>query len=115
LVTHRGDLVVGTFAEVVGGELGTNTRPLNARFGTDFAEFEPTESNVACCLREIDEDRRERRGDGERLERTVPRPSPVREELKAGMTARYDAEAPPKLRRRADRLYAWFTDDGERS
>jgi hypothetical protein len=115
VVTHRGDLVVGTFSEVVGGELGTNTRLLNTRFGTDFAEFEPTESNVARCLREIDEDRRERRGDGERLERIVPRPSPVREELKAEMTARYDAEAPPKLRRRAERLYAWFTDDGERS
>jgi hypothetical protein len=114
LVPCRGDLVVGTFAEVVGGELGAIARRLNARFGTDFAEFEPTEDNVARCLREIDEDWRRRRGDGERLERIVPRPSPVREELKAEMAARYDAEAPPKLRRRAERLCAWFTDDGER-
>lgn len=112
LVPHRGDLVVGTFAEVVGGELGAITRRLNARFGTDLAEFEPTEENIARCLREIDEDWRERRGDGERLERIVPRPSPVREGLKAEMAARYEVEAPSKLRRRADHLYAWFTDDG---
>ena len=109
LVRHRGDLVVGTFDEVVGGELGAITRRLNARFGTTFAEFEPTEENVARCLREIDEDWRARRGDGERLERVIPRPSAVREGLKAELQERYEAEAPPKLRQRAERLYAWFT------
>jgi hypothetical protein len=109
LVPHRGDLVVGTFDEVVGGELGAITRRLNARFGTAFAEFDPTEDNVARCLREIDEDWRTRRGDGDRLERVIPRPSSVREGLKAELRDRYAAEAPPKLRRRAELLYAWFT------
>ena len=52
---HRGDLVVGTFDEVVGGELAAITRRLNSRFGTTFAEFEPTVENVERCLREIDE------------------------------------------------------------
>lgn len=109
LVPHRGDLVVGTFDEVVGGELGAITRRLNARFGTTFAEFEPTEENVARCMREIDEDWRTRRGDGDRLERVVPRPSPMREGLKAELQGRYAAEAPPNLRHRAERLFSWFT------
>jgi hypothetical protein len=111
LVPHRGDLVIGTFAEVVGGELGSITRRINTRFGTVFAEFEATEGNVARCLREIDEDWRERRGGGERLERIVPRPSAVREELKSELAERYVREAPAKLRRRAERLFSWFTDD----
>jgi len=109
LVPHRGDLVIGTFDEVVGGELGAITRRLNERFGTAFAEFEPTEDNVARCLREIDEDWRARRGDGDRLERVIPRPSSVREGLKAELQEHYATEAPPKLRRRAELLYAWFT------
>jgi hypothetical protein len=109
LVPHRGDMVVGTFEEVVGGELGTITRRLNARFGTTYAEFEPTEENVARCMREIDEDWRTRRGDGDRLERVVPRPSPMREGLKAELQGRYAAEAPPNLRYRAERLFSWFT------
>jgi hypothetical protein len=109
LVPHRGDLVVGTFDEVIGGELGAITRRLNARFGTTFAEFEPTQENVARVMREIDQDWRARRGDGERLERVIPRPSPVREDLKREMQERYAVEAPQKLRQRAEELYSWFT------
>ena len=109
LVPHRGDLVVGTFAEVVGGELAAITRRLNSRFGTMFAEFEPTEENVERCLREIDEDWRARRGDGDRLERVIPRPSPVREGIKTELQERYATQSPPKLRRRAEQLYSWFT------
>jgi hypothetical protein len=109
LVPHRCDLVVGTFDEVVGGELAAITRRLNTRFGTAFAEFEPTEENVERCLQEIDEDWRTRRGDGDGLERVIPRPSPVREGLKAELRERYAAEAPSKLRRRAERLYSLFT------
>jgi hypothetical protein len=109
LVPHRGDLVVGTFDEVIGGELGAITRRLNARFGTTYAEFEPTEENVARVMREIDQDWRTRRGEGERLERVIPRPSPVREDLKREMQERYAAEAPQRLRQRAEELYSWFT------
>jgi hypothetical protein len=109
LVPHRGDLVVGTFDEVIGGELGAITRRLNARFGTTYAEFEPTQENVARVMREIDQDWRARRGEGERLERVIPRPSPVREGLKSKMQERYAVEAPQKLRQRAEELYSWFT------
>jgi len=109
LVPHRGDLVVGTFDEVIGGELGAITRRLNARFGTTYAEFEPTQENVARVMREIDQDWQARRGEGERLERVIPRPSPVREGLKSKMQERYAVEAPQKLRQRAEELYSWFT------
>jgi hypothetical protein len=109
LVPHRGDLVVGTFDEVIGGELGAITRRLNARFGTTYAEFEPTQENVARVMREIDQDWRARRGEGERLERVIPRPSPVREGLKSKMQERYAVEAPQELRQRAEELYSWFT------
>ena len=52
---------------------------------------------------------RARRGDGDPLERVIPRPSSVREGLKAELRRRYATEAPPKLRRRAELLYVWFT------
>lgn len=106
LLRHRHDLAVGTFEEVVGGDMGLITRRLNARFGTTFEEFEASEGNVARCLREIDEDWRRRRGGGERLERIVPRPSDVRDRLKAEQRERFRSGASPELLRRAGRVYA---------
>src|SRR5262245_34081183 len=108
LLPYRGEFVVGTFDEVVRGDVGLVTRRVNARFGTAFAEFEPTEDNVARALREIDEDWRDRRGGGERLERIVPRPSAMRDGLKGEIRGRYRREVPERLRERADRLYAAF-------
>jgi hypothetical protein len=105
LLPYRGDFVVGTFTEVVGGEVGRITRRVNARFGTAFAEFEPTGENVARCMREIDEDWRARRGGGEHLERIVPRPSAVRDGMKAEIRERYRHEVPVRLRERAEHAY----------
>src|SRR5262245_18296418 len=112
LLPYRGDLAVGTFAEVVDGGVGRITRRLNARFGTAFAEFEPTEENVSRCLREIDEDWRKRRGGGDHLERIVPRPSAMRDDLKSEIRERYRREAPVRLRERAERLYEKFAPAG---
>ena len=108
LLPYRGDLVVGTFAEVVGGEVGRITRRVNDRFGTAFVEFEATEDNIARCLREIDEHWRVRRGGGERLERIVPRPSAVRDGMKDEIRERYRRDVPVRLRERAERLYETF-------
>lgn len=101
---------MGTFDEVVGGDLAAITRRLNERFGTAFTEFDPTPENVERCAREIDQDWSRRHRDGERLQRIAPRPSGVREGLEAVMTRRFDAEAPTELRRLAERLYVRFTD-----
>ena len=112
LLPYSADLVVGSFAEVVGGEVGRITRRVNARFGTAFAEFEPTQDNVARCLREIEEDWRARRGGGEHLERIVPRPSEMRDGMKGEFRERYRREVPARLRERAERLYAAFAPAG---
>src|SRR5262245_26847807 len=116
LITHRDGFVVGTFEEVVRGDVGLVTRRVNARFGTAFVEFDPTEENKARALREIDDDWRERRGGGERLERIVPRPSAMRDALKGEILERYRREVPVRLRERAERLHETFAataDSGE--
>lgn len=115
LLPYRADFVVGTFAEVVGGEVGRITRRVNDRFGTAFAEFDATEENVARCMREIDEDWRARRGGGEHLERIVPRPSEMRDGMKGEIRERYRGEVPARLRERAERLYAAFAPAGANS
>lgn len=106
LLPHRDGFVVGTFAEVTGGRMDAVIRRINGRFATPFVEFEATEENVAICLRQIDEHWRARRGDGERLERIVPRPSDVREGMKASLHVRYRKTAPPPLRSRAETLFS---------
>jgi hypothetical protein len=106
LLPRRRGFVVGTFGEVVGGHMDLVIRRINERFGTSFVEFEATEENVATCLRDIDEHWRVRRGEGERLERIVPRPSELREGMKAELHARYAETAPPQLAARAERVFA---------
>jgi hypothetical protein len=105
LMPYRDRLAVGTFAEVTGGRMNLVIRRINGRFGTSFVEFEATEENVATCLREIDEHWRRRRGGGERLERIVPRPSALREGMKADLHRRYRETAPQRLRARAERVF----------
>lgn len=106
LVRYRGSLVVATFDDIVGGRFGSVIRRVNERFGTGFAEFEATQENVERCLGEIDQEWRRRRGQSaERLERIVPRPSSLREDMKDDLRHQYLARAPMRLRRRAQNLY----------
>jgi hypothetical protein len=106
LVPRRGGVVVATFSEVVDGGFGSVIRRVNERFGTTFAEFEATEANVQRCLREIDEEWRRRRGrNRERLERIIPRPSKLREEMKRDLRRQYQVTASKRLRDRARDLY----------
>jgi len=109
LLTYRDRLVTGTFREVVGGSFGSVIRRVNDRFGTSFSEFDATEANVERCLREIDQEWRRRRGsDRDRLERIIPRPSGVRDDMKEDLRRHYLASAPAKLRDRAQDLYVYF-------
>jgi hypothetical protein len=107
LVSRRSGLVVGTFDQVT-TDLGSVIRRVNERFGTSFAPFESTETNVERILREIDDHERRRGGSDEERERSVPRPSPLRRELKSAMVAEYSSSRLASLRGGADQLYATF-------
>jgi hypothetical protein len=103
---YRAGFVVATFEEVVGGEFAAVTRRINTRFGTDFAEFEATEENVLHCLRSIDREWRAHRSqDEELLERTIPRPSELREGMKETLRERVQESASPRLHQRAESVY----------
>ena len=106
LVRHRHGLVMATFEEMTGGRFGAVIGRVNQRFGTEFAEFEATRENVDRCLSEIDAEWRRRRGqDPQRLERIVPRPSSLRDDMKDELRHFYLANASTKLRGRAQELY----------
>lgn len=110
LLPHRDRLVVATFEQVT-GDLASVIGRVNRRFGTSFGSFEPTEENVARVFREIEEDERRRLRNDEERERAVPRPSAVRDELKAGRLSEYRGPALRVLRAQADRLYAAFASE----
>ena len=109
LLHHREHLVTATFDEVIGGRFGSVIRRVNDRFGTGFAEFEATEENIQRCLYQIDQEWRRRRGpDGEYLERIVPRPSSMRDDLKEDLRHHYRTSGSAKLRDRAQAVYVRF-------
>jgi hypothetical protein len=106
LLPHRTGFVVATFEEVIEGGFGSVTRRVNTRFGTDFVEFETTQENVQRCLRLIEQEWRAHRSqDEELLERTITRPSELRESLKDALRERFRGSAPPRLRQRAESVY----------
>jgi hypothetical protein len=107
LLPYRQAIVVGTFPQVT-DDLASVIRRVNERFGTSFGPFDPTEQNVGRVFREIEEEERRRARTDEERELSVPRPSAVREELKASMLAEYRSPRLRDLRARADRLYATF-------
>ena len=110
LVSYRDGFVVATFEDVVEGRLGSVIRRVNERFGTSFQEFDSTPENVDSCLNEIDQEWRRRWGSSEdRIERTVPRPSEMREELKDAFRDEYRRVGSIRLRDRAESVYERLT------
>lgn len=103
LLRVRDGFVVGSFEEVT-TDFGRVIRRLNERFGTGFVEFEHTRANLERLDREIETDYRSRARSDDELERIIPRPSAVREELKARLREAY-AAAPESLRARARGVY----------
>lgn len=108
LVRVRGDVVIASFDQVV-TDFGSVIERVNARFHTTFAGFTHSEGNLARIDREIEADYGSRSRSAEHLERIIPRPSALRDELKASLLARFRAEAPGPTRRRADAVYATLT------
>jgi hypothetical protein len=108
LVGVRRDIVIASFDQVV-NDFGSVIERVNARFHTVFAGFDPSEENLARIDREIEVDYGSRARSPEHLERIIPRPSVLRDELKASLQARFRAEVPGPLRRRADAVYTTLT------
>ena len=112
LLGYRDRLVVATFAQVT-GDLAAVIDRVNARFGSDFGTFDPTPQNVSRIFAEIEADEGRRSRTDEERERAIPRPSAVRDDLKAGMLAAYGADDLRSLRTEAFRLYAALASDAE--
>jgi hypothetical protein len=137
LMPYRSRLVVADFAEVT-HDFGGVVRRLNAQFGTEYAEFEPTPANVRECVDLIryrgtlsptllgfesglvaaDEVRRERATLARRASlarRSAPLrvreawvPSTERDRDKAALEHRWRRPELAALRHRAERTYAEF-------
>jgi hypothetical protein len=108
LVRVRHAFEVATLEEVA-RDFGEVTRRVNQRFGTSFAEFEHTEANAARCLELIEWDYLTRLPPGEGFERSVARPSEVRDRLKSELREGLDAPALTALRSRARGLFGMLT------
>lgn len=111
--------VVGLFDRVV-ADFGTVTDQVNAKFGTDFARFEPTPANVASAFALVEQmNRLECRG--EVRETHVGRPSKHRAEHKARLgellerpRTRARVRAAEECFQQYVELAALFDSDGDR-
>jgi hypothetical protein len=110
LVPLHAGFVTATFDEVL-RDLGGPIERLNQRFGTSFAPFLHTPEHLARIEREIEDDYRSRVAEGETLERIIPRPSALREQMKREVERRFDELAPEEDLRRASEVYARLTAD----
>lgn len=106
VLPHRDRIVVGEFGAVT-ADLGSVIRRINERFGTSFAEFEHTATNVDRCFELIDQRNRERYGTI--VQSHVARPSAERETLKAAVRDAVCGDAVATLRARAWRRYRALT------
>ena len=105
ILPYRGRLVVVDF-DAVTANVGAAIRRVNEKFGTDFDEFEHTESNEARVFELIEKQNRVKyaRG-GEEAARSLARPTPDRDVLKQRFARELDDPRLAKLRSRADAAY----------
>jgi hypothetical protein len=102
----RDAIVLADFSEVV-SDFGVVTSRVNAKFGTDFREFEHTPERVARCFELIDERSRGRYGTV--LDTHVARPTQNRNEWKQDARARFDEPDVGALKTDAYRLYGYLS------
>jgi len=103
LLEKRDGFVVGTFEEVT-SDFGRVIERLNERFGTSFGGFEHSPANLKRLADEIETDYRSRASSADELERTIPRPSAVREQMKTRLRGEYVSTS-ATLRGRAASVY----------
>ena len=104
LVAVRDRIVLGTFEELT-TDLGGLIGRVNERFGTSFDRYEGTPSDEARVMAVIEEGDARRFGTGESLERSIARPSELREGLKEQLRAAYRGPELAGGRDRAERVY----------
>jgi hypothetical protein len=103
---HRSGFVIAPF-ELVRTDFGDVIRAVNDRFGTGFAEFVHTESNMAAVLESVERrGEREANATGRSLERAVGRPSAERDRAKEALRGAYHDERHAALRHQAEALFA---------
>lgn len=108
LVPFRDGFIVGRFDEVT-SDLGSVIRRLNARFGTSFGPFEPTEENLRAVREELDrwDANTYRRGGPVELGRG--RPTEEKAAIKSTLRERYRRASLSRLRSRSEALYRAMT------
>jgi hypothetical protein len=104
LLPYKHSFVLARFDAVI-RNFGSVIRCVNARFGTQFAEFEHSEANVRACFEQMEREERAKRGKPW-IEETVTRPSSWREEMTGVVRSQFYDPALTKLRSRVDKLYA---------
>jgi len=104
LLPHRSGFVVAHFDTVV-SDFGRVIDAVNGRFGTSFARFEHTPTNVARCVADIDRDFATKVPDAGQLERMAARPSAARAAVKERLRAAYRDPSLARLRSRAEAAY----------
>jgi hypothetical protein len=104
LLAYRAGIVVADLSEVI-EDFGAPIRRVNHRFGSSFAEFHPTEENVAQVLARVDESDRSAFPFQADFERSRARPSEWRERLKDELRGEYRRDDLARLRVRADGAY----------
>jgi len=102
LLPHRGGFVVGTFDEVV-ADYGPVIERVNQRFGRSFVPFEHSDAEVQRIEEAIERHERSTRSAGD-VERMIPLPSAVRDELKRRRAQELEHSS-RRLRARARELY----------
>jgi hypothetical protein len=107
LVRYRSRLVVGTFDEVI-SDFGSVIRRINERFGTSFGLFEHNSANLNRIAAEIERDYGLREASEDRLERIIPRPSPLRQASRDAVRKRFHDQAPKGLMARALAVHRVF-------
>lgn len=108
LVPFRDGFVTATFDEVV-RDLGGPIERLNERFGSSFSPFRHTPANLARVEREIEDDYRSRAEGPEDVERIIPRPSGLRDELRVEVERRFRREIREAQLQRAAAVFMRLT------
>lgn len=104
----RHGFVVALFDQVV-RDFGEVIHAVNARFGTTFVPYEPTEANRTEAFRLVEEmNRKECRG--EVVETHVGRPSQEREGRKGAVLTMMDRPKTQRLLRQAERIYDQYAE-----